>query len=136
MRLVISKLLLSCYLCFLAYQLLFSRYTSESLGKVLTMNVEALGLSDTNTEFLRIYLSKIIAFCFAVSLVTVLSKNLLPKLIVIVGIALWIGFAFHPKLAPSTMLMQRAENVAIAGALLFIGGSEYFEKQITFADFR
>lgn len=70
------------------------------------------------------------------SLVTVFSKNLLPKVITIIGIALWICFAFHPKLPASTMLMQRAENMAVAGALLFIGGSESFEKQITFGDFR
>ena len=70
------------------------------------------------------------------SLIVTFSKNLLPKVITIIGLALWIMFAFHPKLPELVMLMQRAENLAIAGALLFIGGSESFEKQITFGDFK
>lgn len=49
MRLLLAKALISCYLCFMAYQLTLSKYASESLRKVLVMNVEALQLDPRNT---------------------------------------------------------------------------------------
>lgn len=49
MKLVVAKLLICCYLCFLAYQLTFSKFASEALQKVLAMNIEALQLDERNT---------------------------------------------------------------------------------------
>lgn len=136
MRLVLAKLLISTYLCFHAYQIIFAQYNAEAYRKVVEMNVEELDLHPSNKQFLNLYLLRFIAFCFATSIVAVFSKNLLPKMLTIVGIALWVFFTFHPKLPPSVKFMERCEHVAIAGAMLFIGGSEFFEKEIGFEDFK
>ena len=55
-------------------------------------------------------------------------------MIVIAGILLWLVFGFHPQLQPQIKFMQKCEFMTVVGGLLFIGGSEYFEKNIGFAD--
>lgn len=98
MRIFLAKVFISIYLCFHAYQLVFGVHISKSIQRVVEMNVEELGLHPNNKQFLNLYLTKFIAFCFVTSIITAFSKNLFPKMLSIFGIALWVFFAFHPKL--------------------------------------
>ena len=80
------------------------------------------------------YLHRATAFCLLVSLISVVSKNILPKLFNVLGIVLWMLFYLHPQLPKPLKYSQMMEYLAIIGGLLFIGGCEFFEKEFTFAD--
>ena len=134
MRLVLAKSIISAFLCYQTYLLTYEQTSSKAIQKVVMLNIASLQLHNKNTEFLNQYLYLCISCCFLVSVLTVVSKNLLPKIIVIAGIMLWLVFGFHPQLQPQIRFMQKCEYMTVVGGLLFIGGSEYFKKNIGFAD--
>lgn len=68
------------------------------------------------------------------SVISIVSKNMFPKVLTVVGIALWIVFGFHPQLPAAFRLVQSCEHIAIAGGILFIGGCESFGQGIDLED--
>jgi hypothetical protein len=86
-----------------------------------------MALHPQNRLFLDQYLIPVMYFCLGLSLLTVISKTFLPKLLVVLGIGLWSYFSWHPT-AHGGMQMPRAmEMMALAGGVLFVGGCEYVE---------
>jgi hypothetical protein len=131
MRFLIAKAIISLYLCHQAYVIALQPIASEAISDMLKMNIASLELHPSNAMFLDRYLSIIIAFCMAESILSVISRNMLPKVVTIFGLILWICLGFHPRLPGPTRLMQTLEYLAIIGALLFIGGSERLERDVS-----
>jgi hypothetical protein len=61
----------------------------------------------------------------------IISKNILPKFMTILGIVLWMYFGYHQQISISIKIKQYAEHLAILGGILYMAGSEYFESVIT-----
>jgi hypothetical protein len=122
MRLFLAKLLISTLLLYQVYLLTYRQTSRQAILKVLALNITFFDFHPKNTEFLIAYLHLIIIFCFSLSLLVIISKNLLPKFLVIVGIMLWMVFGFHPSLDNRSVTMQRGEWLAVIGGLMYIGG--------------
>lgn len=56
-----------------------------------------------------------------------ISRNILPKVICAIGLALWSYFSLFPGIPLERILLKTMEEVCIMGGLLFIAGSEYIE---------
>lgn len=62
---------------------------------------------------------------FLTSILTVVSRSILPKMFNVAGILLWMYFSVHPNMIPQRFMQRMMEDVCLAGGLLFIAGSEY-----------
>lgn len=66
-------------------------------------------------------------FALGTSVLMSISRNILPKVICAVGLALWSYFSLFPGIPLERILLKIMEEVCIMGGLLFIAGSEYIE---------
>lgn len=127
MRLVLAKVAVSVYLCYMGYL----HYSDEILGGMLRQAVQAnldqMALHPQNRLFLDQYLIPAMYFCLGLSLLAVISKTLLPKLLVVLGIGLWSYFSWHPSAHVGMQMPRALEMAALAGGVLFVGGCEYVE---------
>lgn len=63
-------------------------------------------------------------FAFWSSILTIISRNILPKIFNIAGLLLWLYFGSHPELIIQTAMVKIVEEIAIIGGLLYIAGCE------------
>ena len=68
------------------------------------------------------------------SLLSIISKNVLPKVFTIFGVVLWMTFYLHPRQSQAMRWSQISEYMAIVGGLLFMVGCDFFEVDFTFAN--
>jgi hypothetical protein len=54
-------------------------------------------------KFLTYYLIYLIVACLFTSIITVVSRSIIPKLVNILGIILWFYFSYHPKVSIKTI---------------------------------
>jgi hypothetical protein len=97
MRLIVAKIAISSYLVFMAYTHWKDEILENTLKEAVYKNIEGLNASDRFKEFLRLYLINIIYFTFFTSILTIISRSILPKMFNIFGLALWIYFSIHPN---------------------------------------
>lgn len=64
-------------------------------------------------------------FTLWTSVLTIVSRNILPKMFNVAGLLLWLYFGSHPELIIQTAMIKIVEEIAIIGGLIFIAGSEY-----------
>ena len=69
-------------------------------------------------------------FTFLSSVLTVVSRSVLPKIFNVVGILLFLYFSVHPNMSPQRFLQRMMEDVCVAGGMLFIAGSEYVSLEL------
>ena len=95
------------------------------LRESVAANIDRLHIDQRSKEFLRMYLINAIMFTFLSSVLTVVSRSILPKMFNVVGILLFLYFSVHPDMMPQRFMQRMMEDVCLAGGLLFIAGSEY-----------
>jgi hypothetical protein len=130
MRLVAGKVGIAAYLLMLGYLYATDDILYNTLRQAVELNIAHLALEERTSEFLRLYLIRIMLFCLFASLLAVLSRNILPKVVTAVGLALWIYFSLPPNIPPQRILLKMAEEVCLIGGLLLIAGSEYIEASL------
>lgn len=54
-------------------------------------------------KFLTHYLIYLIVACLFASVITVVTRSIVPKLVNILGIILWFYFSYHPKVSYKTI---------------------------------
>lgn len=123
MRLLVAKLAISAYLVFLAYSHFTEEVLRNTLKQAVELNIGELAVDERTKEFLRIYLSNAMLFALSVSVLAVVSRNILPKVVAAVGLALWSYFSIPPGVPIQFILLKTMEEVCIMGGLLLIAGS-------------
>lgn len=76
--------------------------------------------SERNLEFGTLYLKHTILVLYLVSIVTVVSRSALPKVLNIVGIALWMALARNHRQRPAMKLHSNLEHLLIIAGLLYL----------------
>ena len=125
MKLVIAKTAISAYLLYVAYSYLSQDLLMGMLKESVAANIERLPIDQRSKEFLRLYLINAIMFTFLSSVLTVVTRSVLPKMFNVVGILLFLYFSVHPDMMPQRFLQRMMEDVCLAGGMLLIAGSEY-----------
>jgi len=124
MRLLLCKIMVSGYLLSLAYLHHSDSILEHMLAQAVNANIENLNLHLQNRELLEMYLIKVLYYSFYASIFTIMSKNLIPKMVNIVGLLLWVYFSIHPLSPIQFQIGRIAEHLCLVGGLLCIAGSE------------
>jgi hypothetical protein len=130
MRLLVGKLAISAYLLMLACLHFTDEILQNTLRQAVEANIAELSVHERTKEFLRLYLINAIYFAFATSALMVVSRNILPKVVCAVGLALWSYFSLPPGIPLQRILLKILEEICIMGGLLLIAGSEYIEASL------
>lgn len=131
MKLIIAKTAISTYLLYVAYSYLSQDLLMGMLKESVAANIERLPIDQRSKEFLRLYLINAIMFTFLSSVLTVVTRSVLPKMFNVVGILLFLYFSVHPDMMPQRFLQRMMEDVCLAGGMLFIAGSEYVSQGLS-----
>ena len=126
MRIFLSKLLISAYLLLVVYKYAGDAILFEGMQRILSENINELQIDKANKEFLHLYLMKSTLFCLGVSFISLFSKNVLPKMFMIAGVALWAAFTVHFASPLDMKISVYTEHLLIIGGILYIAGSESF----------
>ncbi len=96
MRLVVAKLAISAYLLMIAYLHYSHEILNNTLKQAVEANIAQLSIHERTKEFLQLYLINAMYFAFTTSALMVISRNILPKVICALGLALWSYFSLFP----------------------------------------
>lgn len=106
MKLIIAKTAISAYLLFVAYSYLSQDLLMGMLKESVAANIERLPIDQRSKEFLRLYLINAIMFTFLSSVLTVVTRSVLPKIFNVVGILLFLYFSVHPDMMPQRFVQR------------------------------
>lgn len=95
-RVLLSKIMIGGYLLSLAYLHNSDSVLEHMLVLAINANIENLEIQQQSREFLEMYLIKVIYYSFYVSVLTIVTRNIIPKMVNIIGLLLWVYFSIHP----------------------------------------
>jgi len=97
MKIIIAKALIAVYLCLLAYHYFTDQIMRKRAHKHILNKISTLDLHPKNLHFLDLYALDIILGLMACSLIAIISKSPLPKILSITGLLLWSFLSPSPQ---------------------------------------